>query len=128
PDRWASRHHAGGLWAFDWVFDMLVYFLSWRVASKRWFWVLSLASKQRFARLGPVADDRGLHWFVYGHSERIGASEAGNHIASSRFAARCRQRHLLALVRRSAPLCLGAVRSPPDTSRSLSSVSESVLA
>src|SRR5262249_49100228 len=102
--------------------------LSWRVNGQRWFRVLSLASDQRFARLGPVADDRGLHWFVYGHCKRIGASEAGNHIASSGFDTRCRQRYLLALVRRSALLCLGYVRSPPDPPRPLSSVSEPVLA
>ena len=39
---------------------MLVYVLSWRVDSKRRFWVLSMASEQRFARLGPVADDVGF--------------------------------------------------------------------
>src|SRR5262249_26466354 len=77
---------------------------------------------------GPVANDRGLHWLVYGSCERIGASEAGKHIACSRCDARCRQCHLLALLRRSALLCLGAVRSPPDTSRPLSPVSEPVLA
>src|SRR4029077_8891179 len=107
---------------------MLVYILSWRLASKRWFWVLSLASEQRVARLGPVADDRGLHWLVYGDHERIGASEAWNHIASSRFDARCRQCYLLALLQRSALLCLGAVCSPSDTSRPLGLVSEPVLA
>src|SRR6516165_380682 len=107
---------------------MLVYILSWRGDSKRWCWVLSLASEQRFARLGPVADDRGLHWLVYGYCERIGSSEAGNDIASSSFGAGCRQCYLLALVRRSAFLCLGAVRSPPDTSRPLSPVSGPVLA
>ena len=33
---------------------MLVYILSWRAASKRSFWVLSVASEQRFACLGPL--------------------------------------------------------------------------
>src|SRR5262245_19650711 len=99
---------------------MLVYILFGRVASKCWFRVLSLASERRFACLGPLADDRGLRWFVYGYCERISASEAGNHIASSRFDARCRQCYLLALLQRSALLCLGAVRSSSDTSRPFS--------
>ena len=91
---------------------MLVYILSWRVASKRWFWVLSLASEQRFACLGPVADDRGFHWLVYGYGERIGASQAGKRIASSRFNPRCMQRYLLALCTTICAFMLGCSTSP----------------
>src|SRR5262249_36291101 len=101
---------------------------SWGVNGQRWFWLLPLASEQRFACLGPVADDCGFHWLVYGYFERIGTAEAGKHIASSRFNPGCRQRYLLALVRRSTPLCLGAVPPPSNLSRHLSPVSEPILA